>query len=66
MRPLRAVTKFPELKQLVVVILKSMPKLASVIGLLSFIFFVFGILGVQLFAGVLRNKCYDVDSGGSM
>ena len=29
----------------------------------AFIFFVFGILGVQLFAGALRLRCYDLDSG---
>jgi hypothetical protein len=40
------------------------PKLASVLQICAFIFFVFGILGVQLFAGALRNRCYDLDTGG--
>eukprot|EP00961_Rhodomonas_salina_P025989 351108-Rhodomonas_salina.1 len=37
--------------------------LANVFGLISFIFFVFGILGVQLWGGFLQGKCYDVDIG---
>ena len=43
--------------------LQCVPKLASVLQICAFIFFVFGILGVQLFAGALRSRCYDVDTG---
>lgn len=63
MRPLRAVTKFPELRFLVVLLLQCIPMLSNVLGLCCFIFFVFGILGVQLYAGVLRGLCYNVDDG---
>ena len=63
MRPLRAVSKFPELKFIVTLILQCIPKLASVLQICLFIFFVFGILGVQLFAGVLRRRCFDLDTG---
>ncbi|EKX47601.1 hypothetical protein GUITHDRAFT_86293, partial [Guillardia theta CCMP2712] len=51
LRPLRAVNKFPELKFLVVLLLQCLPALGNVIGVCLFIFFVFGILGVQLFSG---------------
>jgi hypothetical protein len=66
LRPLRAITKFPQLKMLVGLLLKTIPMLGNVIGLLTFIFFIFGILGVQLFGGQLRGACYDIDTGGSM
>jgi hypothetical protein len=49
---------------LVGLLLKCIPMLANVIGLLAFIFFIFGILGVQLFGGQLRGACYDIDNGG--
>lgn len=31
---------------------------AQVMELLIFIFFVFGIIGIQLFSGLLRQRCY--------
>ena len=31
--------------------------------LLATLFFVFGILGVQLFAGRFRGRCFDIESG---
>jgi len=65
LRPLRVITRVPELKFLVMVILQSVPELGNVFGLCGFIWFVFGILGVQLFGGVTRGSCYDIDSGGN-
>jgi hypothetical protein len=49
LRPLRAITKFPKLRFLIVLLLQCVPMLTNVMGLCVFIFFVFGILGVQLF-----------------
>lgn len=63
MRPLRAVTKFPELRFLVVLLLQCIPMLSNVLGLCCFIFFVFGILGVQLFSGILRGVCFNINDG---
>lgn len=63
MRPLRAVTKFPELRFLIVLLLQCVPMLSNVLGLCSFIFLVFGILGVQLFQGLLRGQCYSFQDG---
>jgi voltage-dependent calcium channel L type alpha-1D len=63
MRPLRAVTKFPELRFLIVLLLQCIPMLSNVLGLCSFIFLVFGILGVQLFQGLLRGQCYSFEDG---
>jgi hypothetical protein len=63
MRPLRAVTKFPDLRFLTVLLLRCIPMLANVLGLVLFLFFVFGILGVQLFAGLFRGQCYNINDG---
>ena len=58
LRPLRAVNKFPKLKALVVLIGLCVAKLTTAVGMNCFIFLVFGILGVQLYKGVLPvAKC---------
>ena len=43
-----AVNRFPELKNLVKILLSSLPALGDVLVLCLFIFFVFGILGLSL------------------
>lgn len=59
LRPLRAINKFPKLKILVTILLDTIPMLASV-GMLCFlIFFVFGILAVQFWMGVMHQRCFD-------
>lgn len=63
LRPLRVVTKVPQLRFLVIVILQSVPELGNVFGLSGFVWFVFGIIGVQLFQGSTRGACYDIDAG---
>ncbi len=66
LRPLRTITKFPELRFLVSLLLSCIPMLAIVFGLNFFIYFVFGILGMQLFGGALRGRCYSLDDGSIM
>jgi hypothetical protein len=65
LRPLRVITKFEPLRFLVIVVLKSVPELRNVFGLCLFVWFVFGIIGVQLFQGATRGACYDVDTGAN-
>ena len=44
-------------------LLDTLPMLGNVLLLCFFVFFVFGIVGVQLWKGVLRNRCYfDINS----
>ena len=43
---------------LVMLLLDTLPMLGNVLLLCFFVFFIFGILGVQLWKGVLRNRCY--------
>jgi len=58
LRPLRAINKLPALRILIRMIMKTMPMLGSVASLVAFIFVVFAILGVQLFQGMLRRRCF--------
>lgn len=39
-------------------LLDTLPMLGNVLLLCFFVFFIFGIVGVQLWKGVLRNRCY--------
>lgn len=43
---------------LVMLLLDTLPMLGNVLLLCFFVFFIFGIVGVQLWKGVLRNRCY--------
>lgn len=43
---------------LVMLLLDTLPMLGNVLLLCFFVFFIFGIVGVQLWKGVLRNRCF--------
>ena len=57
LRPLRALKRVPGMPVLVGAILNAMPALGNVAGLAGFVFMVFGIVGVELFKGVLHQRC---------
>ena len=48
----------PGMRILVMLLLDTLPMLGNVLLLCFFVFFIFGIIGVQLWAGVLRNRCF--------
>ena len=60
LRPLRTINRLPELKAEVETLMISLPQLFDVVMLSAFIMVVFGVLGVQLFAGMLLSRCYEV------
>ncbi|KAG7254244.1 hypothetical protein CRUP_011989, partial [Coryphaenoides rupestris] len=47
---------------LVTLLLDTLPMLGNVLLLCFFVFFIFGIVGVQLWAGLLRNRCFVKDN----
>ena len=59
LRPLRALKRVPGMPVLVGSILQSMPALGNVAGLMGFVFLIFGIVGFNLFKGVLHYRCAD-------
>jgi len=46
-----------DLRILVMLLLDTLPMLGNVLLLCFFVFFIFGIVGVQLWAGLLRQRC---------
>lgn len=60
LRPLRTISMFPSLRLLIETMLKSLPLLANVVVFFLLFFCIFGIIGVQFFAGKMRTRCFDV------
>ena len=58
LRPLRAVHRIPSMRILVMLLIDTLPSLGNLLLLCSFIFSIFGIIGVQLWKGLLRNRCF--------
>ena len=51
-----------ELRTLVVAILDYLPQIGRVVVLMFFIFFLFAVLGLQSFSGVMHQKCFSEDT----
>ena len=58
LRPLRAVHRIPSMRILVMLLIDTLPALGNLLLLCFFIFSIFGIIGVQLWKGLLRNRCF--------
>ena len=56
---------FAGIRILVTLLLDTLPMLGNVLLLSFLIFFVFGIIGVQLWQGKLRNRCFTTFSKDS-
>ena len=63
LRPLKTMNSLPALKLLVSSLADSFQQLSQVIGLLGFVFLLFGITGTELLAGKLQQRCYDIAWG---
>lgn len=67
LRPLRTISSIPGLKVLISSLLASVNLLFNVAGLCAFLFFVFGIIGIQLFSGNMYHRCFvPVDGNNSV
>ena len=56
LRPLRALKRVPGMPLLVQSILSVLPKMGNVFGLGGFVFVIFGIVGMELFKGSLKDR----------
>ena len=63
LRPLRAVTSIQGLKILVQSVITSLPFLKHTIIVLIFFFLIFAIAGVNLFSGMLKQRCVNFETG---
>ena len=61
LRPLKTMTAIPGMKTIVTSLLESLKSMSAVIMLATSLFLLFGILGVQLFAGMLEGQCFYLD-----
>ncbi|KAJ9468458.1 Sodium channel protein 60E [Diplonema papillatum] len=61
LRPLRSISGIHGLRKIVNGLLHSMRKLVNVLMLAGLLFSIFSILGVQLWAGLMRYRCQWVD-----
>jgi hypothetical protein len=57
LRPLRAMNKWPAMKMLVSSLMRSLPPMKYVAYLMAFLLLVFGIMGTQLWNGLLHGQC---------
>jgi hypothetical protein len=48
----------PGMRILVTLLLDTLPMLGNILLLCFFVFFIFGIIGVQLWSGNLRQRCF--------
>ena len=58
LRPLRTINQLPGLRRQARTLFDSLPKLSDVAMLGVFMLALFGVLGLQLFKGALRSRCY--------
>ena len=57
LRPLRGLNKWPSMKMLVRSLLRSLPPMKYVGYLMAFLLLIFGVVGVQLWNGLLHGQC---------
>eukprot|EP00466_Bigelowiella_natans_P016933 jgi/Bigna1/90435/estExt_fgenesh1_pg.C_700070 len=62
-RPLRAVNRWKSLKLIVNTMLTSIVAVGRIIIFMTTMVFVFSVMGVRLFQGVLHQRCYDDVTG---
>ncbi|XP_047423817.1 voltage-dependent T-type calcium channel subunit alpha-1I-like [Mugil cephalus] len=57
-KPLRVMTRFPKMQDLLSLLLDTVPMVTNVLVTYAFVILVFAVIGVQLWAGQLRNRCF--------
>jgi hypothetical protein len=62
-RPLRAIKTMPGMRVIIGALISSLPFLVDVMSMFLFLITVFGILGVQLFGGVMTQRCFNASTG---
>ncbi len=63
MRPLRTITSIEGLKILMSALVSSLPLLMDTIVILLFFYTIFAIAGLQLWHGILRKRCLNIETG---
>lgn len=66
LRPLKSISTIPGLRILFLTLMYSFKLLMTSIALLVFFFMIFAIAGLQLWMGILKNRCIDLQTGEFM
>ena len=63
LRPLRTISGIEGLRILVSALLSALPLLRDTILVLFFFFIIFAIAGLQLWPGILKKRCIEIETG---
>mmetsp|Transcript_22888 Transcript_22888/g.22176 ORF Transcript_22888/g.22176 Transcript_22888/m.22176 type:complete len:193 (+) Transcript_22888:521-1099(+) len=63
LRPLKTISSIEGLRVIVRALIASMPLLRDALLVILFFFIIFAIGGVQLFQGILKNRCVEIETG---
>ena len=63
LRPLRTLSVLPGMRTLIGTIIRSVPMIGNVVLFCIFFFTIFGIFGLNIFMGILRNRCFTEVAG---
>ena len=63
LRPLRTISGIEGLRVIMQALITSLPLLRDTIIVLLFFFIIFAIAGVQLFSGMLKKRCVNIETG---
>ena len=63
LRPLRTISSVEGLRVLVTALISALPLLRDTIIVLIFFFLIFAIAGLQLWSGMLKNRCVSITTG---
>ena len=63
LRPLRSISSIKGLKILFLTLVDAVPLLVDTVAILFFFFLIFAIAGLQLWMGILRYRCMDLETG---
>ena len=63
LRPLKTITKVKALKMIVSTLFHSFSLVMDSLYILTFVMFVFAIAGTQLFSGILKQRCIELETG---
>jgi len=61
LRPLKTLSSMPGMRVIITALMTSIPALINVMSMMVFTFAIFGIVGVQLYNGVLEGGCFIAD-----
>ena len=63
LRPLKTISNIKKLKMLIMTILSSVPYLVDILVILGFVYLLFAIAGLHIFSGVLKQRCFEEETG---